>query len=122
MVVRPISSEIVSTLNSKGLGEPIYYVSLGAHDFQFAYGDFNVRSEYKVTFQIDGVRYEWTEKPIEAPVWKLVEQKVVRVESSSDRALKFTLSSDDEIQAWTDEGPYEAVIVEAKTLGILEVF
>ena len=122
MVVRPISAEIVSKLSSIGLGEPIYYVSLGAHDFQFAHGDFSVRSENRVTFKIGGASYEWTEKPIEAPVWKLVEQKVIRVEAPSDKALKFVLSTGDEIEAWTDDGPYEAVIVEAKSLGILEVF
>ena len=121
-MVRPLSAEIVTTLNSKGLGEPIHYVSLGAHDFQFAYGDFNVRSENRVTFKIDGATYEWTEKPIEAPVWKLVEQKVIGVEAPSDKALKFVLSTGDEIEAWTDVGPYEAIIVEAATLGILEVF
>jgi hypothetical protein len=122
VVVRPISADIASTLNLKSLGEPIYYVGLGSHDFQFAYGEFNVRSENRVTFKIDGNGYDWTEEPIEAPVWKLIEQKVVRVEARSSEALRFVLSSGDEIEAWTDDGPYESVVVEAKSLGILEVF
>ncbi|MEP6982911.1 MAG: hypothetical protein ABI853_04620 [Sphingomicrobium sp.] len=120
--MRPISAEIVNKLNSTGLGEPIHYVGLGAHDFQFAFGDFNVRSENKVIFTIAAARYEWTEGPIEAPVWTLVGLKVVGVESTSGETLKFTLSSGNEIEAWTDDSQYEAVIVEAKVHGILEVF
>ena len=121
-MVRPISADIVNKLRSKALGEPIHYVGLGAHDFQFAYGEFNVRSENRVTFKIGGVDYDWTEAPIEAPVWKLIEQKVVGVEERSTEALKFVLSSGDEVEVWTDDSPYEAVIVEAKSLGIMEVF
>jgi hypothetical protein len=122
VVVRPISADFLSKLRANCLGEPIHYIGLGAHDFQFAYGEFNVRSENRVTFKIGGVGYDWTESPIGAPVWNLIEQKVVGVEARSTEALKFVLSTGDEIETWTDDSSYEAVIVEAKSLGIMEVF
>ena len=120
--MRPISAEIAGKLNSKCLGQPVHYVGLGANDFQFAYGEFNVRSGNKVIFKIDGLSYDWIDTPIEAPVWKLVGQSVIMVEACSNEALRFTLSKGDEIETWTDDSPYEAIVVEAKSLGIMEVF
>jgi hypothetical protein len=122
MVVRPFSREIVETLNNYDLGEPIHFVGLGAHDFQFAYGEFVVRSENEITLKIAGYDYEWLEEPLDAPVWKLNGQKVVSVAASSEMALKFALETGDGIEVRTDEGPYEAVIIEAAKRGILEVF
>jgi hypothetical protein len=105
-----------------GLGEPIDYVGLSAHNFQFAYGDLNVRCENKATVMIDDARHVWTGQPIGAPVWKLVGQKVVAIRASLDNVLKFALSTGDEIEAWTEVGPYESVIVESKSHRILEMF
>jgi hypothetical protein len=122
VVVRLLSPEVIETLNKYDLGEPIHFVGLGAHDFQFAYGESVVRSEYKASFKIAGRDYEWIEGPIDAPVWKLVGQKVMAVTAESDVALRFTLEQGDEIEVRTDEGPYEAIIIEAANRGILEVF
>jgi hypothetical protein len=118
----PFSRKVIETLNSDDLGEPIHFVGLGAHDFQFAYGEFVVRSEHEVKLKIAGQSYDWKKEPLDAPVWKLVGQKVVSVAGHSDMALKFTLNTGDEIQVRTDEGPYEAVIIEAASRSILEVF
>ena len=120
--MRLFSREIVSKLNGLSLGEPIHYVGLGARDFQFAYGDLNVRCENKAAFKIGEARYVWASDPIEAPIWTLIGQKVVGVEASLDNVLKFALSTGDEIEAWTDVGPYEAVVMEAQNHGFLGVF
>jgi hypothetical protein len=122
MVVRPISATIVKQLNKKGLGEPIHFVGLGANDFQFAFSEFRVSSTYRAEFKIDGKSFDWTEGPIDAPVWKLVGQQVVNVTNNADKALRFALSHGDEIEIWTDDSSYEALLIEAANLQILEVF
>jgi len=122
VVVRCFSPEIVSKLNSVGLVQPIDYVGLSAHNIQFAYGDLTVRCENKATVMIDDARHVWTGQPIAAPVWKLVGQKVVAIRASLDNVLKFALSTGDDIEAWTEVGSYESVIVESKSYRILEMF
>jgi len=121
-VVRLLSPEVIQTLNKYDLGEPIHFVGLGAHDFQFAYGEFIVRSEYQASLKIAERHHEWVEGPIDAPVWKLVGQKVISVVADTDAALKFTLEKGDEIEVRTEQGPYEAIIIEAANRGFLEVF
>ncbi|QCB54425.1 hypothetical protein E5675_08225 [Sphingopyxis sp. PAMC25046] len=96
--------------------EPIHWIGLGRHDFQFAFeGVSRIACFFKVSFFIDGKSYDWTEEPPSAPIWRLVGQTPQNVVLLDELRLRISFSSGDHIDIFSDHAPYEAVLIEFAT-------
>ena len=90
--------------------EPVYYVGLGAHDFQFAFGNLHIQNELRVDFSLRGVEYTWEGGPCAIPAWLLIDQMPNDLVLESSTALRMIFASGDWIRLHTEEGPYESQI------------
>lgn len=92
---------------------PIHYVGLGAHEFQFAFGNLvSIRNMLRVDFGLRHAEYTWESGPCAIPVWLLIDQVPSEVMLESSTALRFNLASGDWLRLHTDEGPYESQVFE----------
>jgi hypothetical protein len=93
--------------------EPIYHVGLGAHDFQFAFGNLlRVQNMLRVDFYLQGVEYTWESGPCGIPAWLLIDQVPSELTLESATALRVNFASGDWLRLHTEEGPYESQIFE----------
>ena len=113
-MVRAFTSDVVDFLNDHCADDEISSVGLGKYNLSVAFDAKlpTIRAESKAAFRISGAEFDWSGEPIAAPVWKLVGQQVDKFEFKSDLVLRLHLKSGDYLDFHTDEGPYEAVIMD----------
>lgn len=93
--------------------EPIYCVGLGAHDFQFAFGNLvRVQNMLRVDFSLRGAEYTWESGPCAIPAWLLVDQVPSEAALESSTVLRLNFKVGDWLRLHTEEGPYESQIFE----------
>jgi hypothetical protein len=90
------------------LGEAIYQVGLGAHDFQFSFGGVRLQNVFRVDFCLQDIEYTWEGGACAIPAWLLVGQVPNDAELDSATALRIIFASGDWLRLHTDEGPYES--------------
>jgi hypothetical protein len=95
--------------------EAVYFVGLGAHDFQFTFGNLRLMNMLRVDFGLTGAEYSWEGGPCAIPAWLLIGQTPVSAALESPSALRLNLASGDWVRLYTDEGPYEAQLMERTT-------
>lgn len=106
------TDDIVQSLNSVCDGTPIYFVGLGAFDFQFAFAKLSrFQAQERVSFHINKKTYDWTEGPSDVPVWKLVNQIPMEFLLVSSETLRMKLSSGDYVDFFTTQSQFECVII-----------
>ncbi|MCC7391600.1 hypothetical protein IT571_04495 [Candidatus Sumerlaeota bacterium] len=111
--MRAFDQKIVDLLRGEIGTEPIFFVGLGAFDFQIAFGDLKrVQNMQKVEFNIAGENYNWEEGASPAPVWLLINQIPVAVELESSSVLRMSFASGDWVRFHTEEGAHESQIFE----------
>ena len=114
--MRPFTQEVALRLDRLCGREPIYWIGLGRHDFQFAFdGVRRICSFSTASFSIQGKTYEWTEAPPDAPVWLLVGQTPKNAELVDELRLRISFSSGDYIDILSDIGPYEAALIDIES-------
>lgn len=115
--MRAFDQRILDLLRSEVGTEPIFFVGLGAFDFQIAFGNLKrVQNMQKVDFNLAGESYTWEEGASATPAWLLINQIPVRVELDSPSSLRMSFASGDWIRFHTEESPYECQIFEWTTL------
>jgi hypothetical protein len=87
--------------------EPIYFVGVGEHDFQFSFGNLKVQNALRVDFGLQGAEQTWEGGACAIPVWLLIGQVPSRLALDSSTVLRITLASGDWIRLHTEVGPYE---------------
>ena len=123
--MRLYNVELLELLQPEFGKEPIHYVGLGAHDFQFAFGNLNVRNMLRVDFYLQGMEYTWESGPCAIPVWLLIDQVPSELTLKSSTALRVIFVTGDWLTLHTEEGPYESQIFEwpatEEGAGVMEV-
>lgn len=66
----------------------------------------------KAVFSLRGNTYTWEEGPTDIPVWLLVGQIPTSFEITSPFALRMNLASEDWVEFYCDDSPYEALIID----------
>ena len=100
-------------LNAECNGDPIHHIGLGDYDFQLAFaGVERIQAMLKAVFSIRGTIYTWEDGPSDTPVWMLVGQIPTGFTLASSYALSMNLASGDYVEFYTDESPYEVVIID----------
>ncbi|MFO1017572.1 MAG: hypothetical protein U1E03_08250 [Hyphomonadaceae bacterium] len=111
--MRLFDQKIVDLLREEIGAEPIFFVGLGAFDFQIAFGNLKrVQNMQKVEFSIAGDNYTWEEGASATPVWLLINQIPVAVDLESSEVLRMSFASGDQVRFHTEDGPYESQIFE----------
>lgn len=111
--MRLYDDTLLTALGPELGNEPIYYVGLGAFDFQFAFGNLvRVQNMLRVDFRLQGIEYTWESGPCAIPVWLLINQTPTHAVLESAAALRVDFASGDWVRLHTDEGSYEAQIFE----------
>lgn len=108
--------ERLNHLNRECNGEPVYFVGMGAYDFQLSFANIDrIQTKVKAVFSIRGNQYFWAEGPADTPIGLLVNQIPVKFELPTPFALRMNFASGDFVEFYTDEDPYEAVIIDFGT-------
>jgi hypothetical protein len=111
--MRLFDDKIVDLLRPEIRAEPIYYVGLGAFDFQFGFGKLvRVQNLLRVDFNLRGVEYTWENGPSAIPAWLLIDQVPSDVSLETPASLTMKLVSGDWVRFHTEECPYECQIFE----------
>ncbi|MBO9694623.1 MAG: hypothetical protein J7499_00330 [Sphingopyxis sp.] len=111
--MRSFTEDVALRLDRLCGREPIHWIGLGRHDFQFAFeGVKRVACFFKASFFINGKNYDWIEEPPNAPVWLLVGQTPKSAILLDELRLRISFSSGDHIDIFSDHAPYEAAIIE----------
>jgi hypothetical protein len=106
-------AKILDLLRPELGSEPIYYIGLGAFDFQLAFGNLRrVQNMLKVDFRLQGVEYNWEHGPCAVPAWLLIDQIPTAVSLDEGAILRISLQSGDWVRLHTEERPYECQIFE----------
>lgn len=93
--------------------EPIHYIGLGMHDFQFSSGNLvRAINRLRVDFCLQGREYTWESGPCAVPVWLLISQIPTGVLLESRTMLRINFQSGDWLRLHTEESPYENQIFE----------
>ena len=123
--MRAFDENIIEALNEHCGSDDVDFVGLGKYDFQLSFGYLRLQGFHKVGFSIGGKYDVWEEGPSEIPVWKLAGQIPVRFKQLDLLTLKLEFETGDYIEFHSDEGPYEAVLIEIAGKGdadFLEVY
>jgi len=115
--MRAFDQKILDLLRNEVGAEPIFFVGLGAFDFQIAFGNLKrVQNLQKVDFSLAGQDYTWEEGASATPAWLLINQTPITVELESSLSIRMSFASGDWVRFHTEESPYECQIFEWTTL------
>jgi hypothetical protein len=124
--MRLYDDKLLALLRPELGNDPIYYVGLGAHDFQFAFGKLRVQNMLRVDFYLQRVESTWESGPCAIPTWLLIDQTPSELTLESATALRVNFASGDWLRLHTKEGPYESQIFEWPTSNegaiVIEIF
>jgi hypothetical protein len=124
--MRKFDNDILPHLNQECKGEAIHFVGLGAYDFQLSFGGLvRIQTMEKAAFSLNNRQFTWEEGPNEIPVWLLIGQTPESFELPTLLTLRMNLRSGDYVDFFTDESPYEAVIIEFTPQGdsrVMEIY
>jgi hypothetical protein len=111
--MRCFDPQILPHLNAECNGDPIYHIGLGDYNFQLSFaGVERIQTNEKAVFSIRGKLYSWEDGPTDIPVWMLVGQMPTGFALESPYALRMNLASGDYVEFYTDDCPYEVVVID----------
>jgi hypothetical protein len=124
--MRCFDPQILIHLNAECSGDPIHHIGLGDYSFQLAFaGVERIQAMEKAVFSIHGKIYTWEDGPSDIPVWVLVGQIPTGFALASSHALRMNLASGDYVEFYTDESPYEVVMIDFGIRGdarVMEIY